>query len=66
MMIYIYIYIFSNRLVIYLEIGHLLKIVHHVTCGVVEYDIRCIWLFPGRGLNFVSLELKTGTAVSCN
>lgn len=36
------------------------------TDGVVAYDSRCFWLFPGRGSNFVSLESTTGTAVSCN
>jgi hypothetical protein len=36
------------------------------TGGVVAYDSRCFWLFPGRGFNSVSLESTAGTAVSCN
>jgi hypothetical protein len=36
------------------------------TGGVVAYDSRRFWLFPGRDFNFVSLESTAGTVVSFN
>lgn len=33
-------------------------------CGLAAYDNRWIWLFPGRGFNFVSLGSTASTAVS--